>query len=214
LDEAIREFDQAIALDGDNARAYYHRALAYTDKGELDRAIPDFNTFMALQSGYPRNISTADAGSNLAYRKPISISRSISGFYPAMAVDGRIDNWWGSGAFAPQWIRVDLEANYVIEEIWLLPSQSPAGETTHCLSVKGPATNEEFLVVHTFQGMTADSRWLMFRLPEPLRGVRYIHIETTESPSWVSWREIEVLAGEWAQDADQEIENSEPRNGA
>jgi len=49
--------------------------------------------------------------------------------------------------------------------------------------------------LHTFQGATADSRWVTFTLPEPLEGFRYIRIETT-SLSWVSWREIEVIAGE------------------
>jgi hypothetical protein len=50
--------------------------------------------------------------------------------------------------------------------------------------------------VHKFKGVTTDSDLLTFRLPEPLKGIRYIRIETTSSPSWVSWREIEVIAGE------------------
>ena len=102
----------------------------------------------------------------------------------------------GVGAFAPQWIQVDLGANYVIAEVRLLPSQSPAGETIHRLLVKGLATNNEYELLHTFEGVTTDSRWLILKLPEPLRGIRYIRIETTSSPSWVSWREFEVIAGE------------------
>jgi len=31
---------------------------------------------------------------------------------------------------------------------------------------------------------------------DDLEGIRYIRIETTDSPSWVSWREIEVIAGD------------------
>lgn len=56
--------------------------------------------------------------------------------------------------------------------------------------------NNEYMLVHTFQGVTADSRWLTFKLPGPLEGIRYVRVETTSSPSWVSWREIEVTAGE------------------
>lgn len=91
---------------------------------------------------------------------------------------------------------VDLGSNYVIAEVRLLPSQSPAGETIHRLLVKGPATNHEYVLLHTLQGVTADSRWLTFKLPEPLQGIRYIRVETTSSLSWIGWREIEVIAGE------------------
>lgn len=83
----------------------------------------------------------------------------------------------------------------MIAEIRLLPSQSPAGETIHRLLVKGPATNGKHLLLHTFQGVTADSKWLALRLPEPLQVIRYLMIETTRSPSWIGWREIEVIAG-------------------
>jgi hypothetical protein len=31
---------------------------------------------------------------------------------------------------------------------------------------------------------------------EPLQGVRILRIETTTTPSWVGWREIEVIAAE------------------
>jgi len=55
------------------------------------------------------------------------------------------------------------------------------GLRSHRLLLKGPATNIEYEPLHTFQGATADSRWVAFTLPEPLEGVRYIRIETTSS---------------------------------
>jgi hypothetical protein len=50
--------------------------------------------------------------------------------------------------------------------------------------------------MHEFSGPTTDTQWLSYSLPEPVRGVRFVRIETTSSPSWVSWREIQVIAGE------------------
>jgi Tol biopolymer transport system component len=141
-------------------------------------------------------IEIANPGTNLARGKQILVSRALASNPARMAVDGNLDNWWGAGAFAPQWIELDLEANYVIASIRLLPSQSPAGETVHRLLVKGPATGNSYQVLHTFRGTTADFRWLTFELPEPLRGIRYIRVETVSSPSWISWREIQAFAGE------------------
>jgi hypothetical protein len=131
-----------------------------------------------------------------ARKKQVRVSRALATNSTEMAVDSNPNNWWGAGAFAPQWIQVDLGANYVIAEVRLLPSQSPAGETIHRLLVKGLATNNEYELLHTVEGVTTDFRWLILKLPEPLRGIRYIRIETTSSPSWVSWREFEVIAGE------------------
>jgi hypothetical protein len=35
---------------------------------------------------------------------------------------------------------------------------------------------------------------LQFEPEEPLQDVRYLRVTTTLSPSWVAWREIEVIA--------------------
>jgi hypothetical protein len=48
--------------------------------------------------------------------------------------------------------------------------------------------------VHQFSGLQYDFDVLSYTPAAPLRGIRYLRVVTTESPSWVSWREIEVLA--------------------
>jgi len=141
-------------------------------------------------------IEAADPGTNLARGKEVQVSQAFASNPARMAVDGDLDNWWGAGAFAPQWIEIDLGANYVITSIRLLPSQSPAGETVHRLLVMGTTTGNSYEIMHTFRESTADFRWLTFNLSEPLRGIRFIRVETVSSPSWISWREIQVFAGE------------------
>ena len=141
-------------------------------------------------------IETVKPNTNIARGKQVKTSRILTSNPGRMAVDGKSDNWWGSGAFAPQWIEIDLGANYIVREFKLQTSQSPTGRTSHRLLVKGPATNDQFEVIFTFDGITSDSQWLVHKLDEPLRGIRYVRVETDISPSWVSWREILVISGE------------------
>ena len=47
-DQAIADYDQAIAIAKDDAAAFNDRALAYQDLGKLDEAIKDFSQSIAL----------------------------------------------------------------------------------------------------------------------------------------------------------------------
>jgi hypothetical protein len=143
-----------------------------------------------------QEILTSEPGTNLAYRKPVKTSRELDDFPAGMAVDGIDSNWWGAGARPPQWIEIDLGGNHIVGEVRLLISQSPVGRTIHQVLARGVATGDVYFLVHTFDSVTSDSQSLIFEPPEVLRGVRYIRIETTYTPSWVGWREIKVIAGE------------------
>jgi hypothetical protein len=48
-------------------------------------------------------------------------------------------------------------------------------------------------LVHEFSGFTKDPEVLTFSPASNLNGVRFVRILTQASPSWVAWREIEVL---------------------
>lgn len=134
---------------------------------------------------------------NLAFDKSTRVSQFVAGNEGELAVDGDLGTLWSAGDFPSQWIEIDLGEASDIAEIRLAPSQYPAGETTHRLYVRGPGTADAYELVHTFQGYTEDSQLLVFTPEEPLTSIRSIRIETVASPSWVAWREIEVLsAGE------------------
>jgi len=140
-------------------------------------------------------IRTEGPGANVAYGKPVRASRSNQA-QPEGAVDGNPDTYWGAGDFAPQWIEIDLGESYTITELRLLIGQSPPGETTHRVLIKGPEVEDAFFEAHTFRGVTTDLQLLTLIFPEPIKAVRYVRIETTRSPSWVGWKEIEVIAKE------------------
>ncbi|MEQ8677730.1 MAG: discoidin domain-containing protein [Aggregatilineales bacterium] len=152
-------------------------------------------------------------GLNVALNKPVTVSNEITGNTPdenhpaEHAVDGiaetleessaedSVDNWWGSGDFAPQWIEIDLENAYAIGQIRLLPSQFPTSTyTVHQIWGRGPGTDNVYVFLTELSGVTNDLEWIEVTPDEAWQGIQSIRVETLESDSWVSWREIEVIA--------------------
>jgi hypothetical protein len=179
MEEAAADFQRIVDL-GTNPD------LALQAADELEAMTPVDMTGLVIHE--------AEAGTNLARYTHVRVSREIIGFAGARAVDGSRDSWWSAGDFAPHWIEIDLGTDYLVSEIRLLVTQSPGGLTNHRVVVKGLATGYVPTEIHTFEGRTIDSAWLSFKPDEPLVGIRYVRIESTSSPSWIGWREIEVIA--------------------
>lgn len=134
------------------------------------------------------------ASDNLAFGKPAQSSRSLPDEAPAQALDEVETTQWSAGADAPQWIEVDLEGVYRIDEVRLLVAQYPAGGTVHQILVRH--TDGTLQAVHEFRQTTQDGDWLTFR-PEPgFEDVTALRIYTLQSPSWVAWKEIQVYGEE------------------
>jgi hypothetical protein len=72
-----------------------------------------------------------------------------------------------------------------------LVAQSPAGATGHVVSVKGNSGDYEEVAV--LSGSTSGNQWLEVPLPGPIEDVRFVGIETFESPSWIAWRETSIM---------------------
>jgi hypothetical protein len=130
---------------------------------------------------------------NLAAGKPVSASQSLPDTPPSLAVDDKPSTWI-SGGHPPQWIEIDLQAAAPIRAIRLTVAQDPSGTTVH--RVLGKGASGDFVLLHQFSGATQEGQLLEFAPPAPWQGIRFIRIETTVSPSWVAWREIQVLGGE------------------
>lgn len=128
---------------------------------------------------------------NIAFGQPVTASRALAEEPPENAVDGGPAQW-GSGAHPPQWITITLPPEEAVGAVRLQVAQWPAGETQH--RVWALRDDAEILLAE-FRGVTAEGDVLEAALPVALSGVAAIRVETLESPSWVSWREIEVLSG-------------------
>ena len=70
-------------------------------------------------------------------------------------------------------------------------SQYPEGTTTH--RILGRSATGEFHELTTFDGNTMDGQTLLFTTVQSVQAIRINHVETISSPSWVAWREIEVI---------------------
>ncbi|KAA3642206.1 MAG: hypothetical protein DWQ07_24530 [Chloroflexi bacterium] len=128
---------------------------------------------------------------NLAYEKPVRVSRALPGEQGASAVDEVETTQWGAGAGPTQWIEVDLQGSYQVTEIRLLVAQFPAGNTMHRILVKG--SSGDYTTVHEFSQNTEEGDWLVFTPDGPIDDVQFVQIVTTVSPSWVAWKEIQVF---------------------
>lgn len=128
---------------------------------------------------------------NLALSAAIHVSRSLPDQPPQAAADGDTGTQWGSGDFPPQWIELDLGSPHTVRQIRLLTSQYPSGTTDHRLLAAGPGRT--FHLATELAGSTDDNQWLDFTPDTPLENVQYVRIETVASPSWVAWKEIQVL---------------------
>ena len=131
------------------------------------------------------------ASDNLAFGKPVTVSRDLPAEMAAFAVDENDGSQWGSGALPPQWIEVDLQGVFRVSEIRLMVAQWPAGETLHRVLVRQHGS-QDFIQVHEFKQNTKDGDWLVFRPETPIENVEAIRIRTISSPSWVAWKEIQV----------------------
>lgn len=135
--------------------------------------------------------STYLPSENIALGKSVSASQSLPEGSPANVVDGNKDTSWQSGGEFPQWIEIDLGQAFMVEEIKLYVDQAPAGHTTHRVSGK-TSDSDEYSELHQFSGTTDFGDLLEHEFATPVENIRFVRIETNESPSWISWSEIEI----------------------
>ncbi|HEV8545963.1 MAG TPA: discoidin domain-containing protein [Candidatus Limnocylindrales bacterium] len=128
---------------------------------------------------------------NLAFGRPVIVDSELPGEEGAKAVDGLVLTDWNAGGGVPVSITIDLGSPQTIHEIRLLTAQFPAGATTHRIDVRKQKGG--WSQVAKLTGITQGEQWLRFFASPALTGVRWVRIRTTMSPSWVSWREIQVF---------------------
>ena len=75
-DKAISDYNEAIRLDPNYARAYNNRGIVYGDKKEYDKAISDFNEAITLNPNYAK----AYYNRGVAYRKKGNNAQALTDF--------------------------------------------------------------------------------------------------------------------------------------
>jgi hypothetical protein len=195
---------QWLALAGRRVLAYETDAGGQPDHvlfqswmDKPDRALPEtdpasFTGFVNRYLDDPASLGELVGGSaNLALERPATASSQLVDAHASRAVDGDPDTIWSAGAGPPAWIEIDLGSAQPIGEVRLQVSQFPNGATHHrvsCAAAPGAALTP----LGELTGETADVEVLTLSLAAPV-SCHSIRIDTLASPSWVAWREIEVL---------------------
>lgn len=131
--------------------------------------------------------------SNIALGRSTIASRALPEEPAENLVDGTSAQW-GSGSDAPQWIEVVLDEISTVERITLQVAQYPPGETRH--QVWALMQDGSRILLQDFDRSTSEDDILTVRLDAPLPDVMGIRVETLYSPSWVSWKEIEIFSSD------------------
>lgn len=106
---------------------------------------------------------------------------------PSNIADGNNQTVWNSGKFPAQWIQFDLGEFKGISRVRLTVAQTPAGTTTHKIYMGNSTSTLE--LANSFTSYTSDGMTIEIPVQQ---GGRYLRVETSKSPSWVAWREIEI----------------------
>ncbi len=146
---------------------------------------------LSLDPTPARRSTSSTSPTNLALNATAYASHALPDQLATNAIDGAPETQWNSGHSPTQWIEIDLGKPSVITSILLTVAQYPEGNTTHQIWVR--STKGTLRLIHEFKGNTVDNQVLEFIPDFPMANVQMIRIVTTQSPSWVSWKEIEVL---------------------
>ena len=128
---------------------------------------------------------------NVSLTKPVRVSAYWVVDPPERAVDGNLQDWWGAGGPAPQWIEVDLEGLYSISRIRVI-NQGPTGQAVYHVMGRGPGHQNQLL--HVFDGHKTENQSLEFSPEEPWEDISTIRIEILNGSGWVGLREIQVFS--------------------
>ncbi len=157
-------------------------------------------TITSNANNSPTTVSVSGNGigtnTNVALGRPASASSQVNGAQtPAMATDGDANTYWESANNAfPQWVQVDLGAQYSIGKVTLkLPPQAAWGTRTQTLSVQTGANGTSFATVasgtYTFTSPTN-----VVNITFAAATAQFVRINVTANSGWPAGQvsELEV----------------------
>lgn len=184
-----------VILDGDPTRIpsldlWSLNVLATVVGGEFVYCSDDLTGYCGLQ---PDGNQMSEIPTYEPIQDPMVHSLRASKSLPDFPVKGAVDDNhedspWMSGDYAPQWIEFDLGEVRSVSALRLWVDQDPEGFTRHI--IYGGSKPNPTAQIAVLEGVTSWGQMLEVIGPWSLR---YLRIETVESPSWVGWLEIEIV---------------------
>jgi uncharacterized protein affecting Mg2+/Co2+ transport len=119
-----------------------------------------------------------------------AVSNTYTGgnYTASNAIDGNANTSWNAGGGPVQWIALNLGSPKRVTRLSLTVDQYPAGNTVH--NIQKSDDGSTWTGVTQISGYTSAQQVLNVVVDF---SARHIRIETTQSPSWVGWAEIEVF---------------------
>lgn len=154
---------------------------------------PGAASYRGLHSQLAKTITNPTVPKDVLLSRNVAVSASSTypGTSPGNVVDGNIATNWNGGGFPSKWVELNLGQPQTISTIRMLPNQTPGGYTVNTIQVKRTAA-EPYTTVRTLSMNTDGNTWVTYVSGLQLANVQYIRFTTSTSPSWVSWKEIEV----------------------
>jgi hypothetical protein len=139
----------------------------------------------------PTTIALSGSGigtnTNIALGRPASASSQVNGTQtPATATDGDANTYWESANNAfPQWLQVDLGAQYSVGRVTLkLPPQSAWGTRTQTLSVQTSTNGSTFSTPVASANYTFTSPTNVVNITVPATTAQYVRVNITANTGW------------------------------
>ena len=158
---------------------------ALMDNGKLEKVLSPLYRPDACSVTTSLNSPT-----NLSLSATVIASHALPGQLAMDAIDGTPETQWDSGHAPTQWIEIDLGKPHTISSFRLTVAQSSSGATIHQVWVR--SANGNMNLIHEFNGDTVDGQVLEFVPDFLIANIQVVRIVTTQSPSDVSWKEIEI----------------------
>jgi hypothetical protein len=133
------------------------------------------------------------APTNVAHGRLVLASSAHDDHPEAHAVDGNWFTYWSSGMFPPAWIEVELGGSYPVDTVRAGVTMLPNGPTSHTAYGRVAGTAHEYHRLGAWSDSTVDQQWLEFPGSESPE-LESVLVESTVSPSWIGWRELEVMS--------------------
>ena len=124
---------------------------------------------------------------NIARGKTASATSEVNGTQAASTTtDGDANTYWESANNAfPQWLQVDLGANYSVGKVTLkLPPSSSWGTRTQTLSVQTSTNGTSFGTAVNSATYTFTSPTNVVNIPVPATNARYVRVNVTANSGW------------------------------
>ena len=120
---------------------------------------------------------------------PISLDRatfssSLNAAEALLAFDGNLTTSWSAKSHPVQYIEIDFGSPQSFWKIAALVDQYPSGATSHHVMLDGNAP------AFSWTGVTSYGDQLTHKF-DTVQTAQRVRITTTQSPSWVAWREIQ-----------------------